>query len=297
MQIGRRFPDFLVIGAMKAGTTTLYADLERVCSVFFPVDKEPNNLADDEVLSDRGRDRYAALYASARPDQLCGDASTAYSKLPDIRGVPERAVTVLGDLLRVVYLVRDPVERAISHHHHLVARRQAPADIEKAIREIPALVDYGLYCTQINPWIDAVGRNRVQVLQFEHYMADREGWIHRVARFIGADPPAERIDMSARHNMSAGLPVAIGWRGALRRSRPYKHFVRPRLSRAARARLGAAVLPKAPDRPAPPSAETLAYLVDRLTDDVERLRILLGREAPLWDLTRYTAGSGSPPSE
>ena len=77
-----RLPGFLIIGAMKAGTTTLYHDLLTNPQVFFPLDKEPGNLASHDVLGEDGRGRYASIFKTARPDQICGEASTTYTKLP-----------------------------------------------------------------------------------------------------------------------------------------------------------------------------------------------------------------------
>jgi hypothetical protein len=106
-----RLPDFLIIGAMRAGTTSLFFDLLANPAVFFPQDKEPHCLATDDVLSASGRAAYGDLYRAAGPGQACGDASTGYSKLPDVMGVPERALRVIGGhraRLRGLLLPRAP---------------------------------------------------------------------------------------------------------------------------------------------------------------------------------------------
>ena len=77
-----RLPDFLIIGGMKCGSTTLFRDLDTSPAVSFPAHKEPHNLLDDAVLSGEGKAKYAGLYKHARPDQRLGDASTGYTKLP-----------------------------------------------------------------------------------------------------------------------------------------------------------------------------------------------------------------------
>ena len=95
-------PHFLIIGGMKCGSTTLYRDLLTHPRVFFPIDKEPCNLCDDRVLTDAGRAEYEALFKRARPDQLCAEASTDYTKLPDRPGVAARALRVLGPELKLI---------------------------------------------------------------------------------------------------------------------------------------------------------------------------------------------------
>jgi len=111
-------PHFLIIGAMKSGTTTLYRDMLTHRRVFFSADKEPMNLVNDDVLTAEGRHAYESLFAGAGRDSVCGEASTAYTKLPVYPGVPRRALQLLGPELRLIYIMRHPIERLISHHHH-----------------------------------------------------------------------------------------------------------------------------------------------------------------------------------
>lgn len=67
-----RFADFLIIGAMKSGTSTLHRDLQSNRQIFFPVDKEPNNLADEEFLTDEGKKKYAAIFSKQNPINCVG---------------------------------------------------------------------------------------------------------------------------------------------------------------------------------------------------------------------------------
>ena len=95
-----RLPDFLIVGAQKAGTTSLYFDLLKNPAVFMPSDKELGNLLDDDVCTPPGRAAYAKRFRRARPDQLCGEATTSYTKLPDHPGVSDRARRVLRHAAR-----------------------------------------------------------------------------------------------------------------------------------------------------------------------------------------------------
>lgn len=86
-----RRPDFLIIGAMKAGTTTLYRDLVDHPNIFLPEQKEPNTLVMYGSDMRRIIDDYASLFARSPQDAICGEASTAYTKRPDNEGVAARA--------------------------------------------------------------------------------------------------------------------------------------------------------------------------------------------------------------
>ncbi len=126
-----RLPDFLIIGAQKAGTTTLYRDLLANPAIFLPIDKEPGNLCEDDLLTDTGRSAYARHFANASTDQLCGEATTSHTKRPDVLGVPARARRLLGDKLKVIYLVREPISRIISHHHHELTSSEVTCGISR----------------------------------------------------------------------------------------------------------------------------------------------------------------------
>ena len=142
-----RLPTFLIIGAMKAGTTTLYNDLKRQAFIFLPDCKEPNALIDDQILTRSGQIRYSSLFRHARDDQICGEASTAYAKLPHHRNAASRARQILGSNLRVIYIVRDPVLRLVSHYRHDWSLGLIKSDLRTALDEYPDLISFSCYAS------------------------------------------------------------------------------------------------------------------------------------------------------
>ncbi|MGD8328969.1 MAG: sulfotransferase [Acidobacteriota bacterium] len=288
-----RLPDFLIIGAMKSGTTTLFHDLLANPAVFFPADKEPDNLTSDEVLTPRGRAAYQRLYRDAGDEQVCGDASTGYSKLPDHPGVPERALRVLGPGVKIIYLVREPVARTISQHKQELAAGDVDANIDRAVQACPRLVDFSRYAMQITPWIEAFGAPNVRIVRFEDYVADRRGVVSDLSGFLGIPVGTDRIDTGRVYNPGEKMWVRSGALWRLTRSGLYRRCVRPWLSRDTRARLRARLLRRAPSSEAPPSLATVDHILDRVRDDVVRLQRLAGWEQLPWDLAavreRYAA--------
>src|SRR5215211_9390855 len=105
-----RLPNFLVIGAMKAGTTSLYHYLRHHPQVFMPEIKELNFFNPLRNWR-RGVEWYEEQFEGI-PDSVVaiGEASTSYTKFPWIREVPARITSVLGEI-RLIYVVRDPIER------------------------------------------------------------------------------------------------------------------------------------------------------------------------------------------
>ena len=291
-----RLPDFLIIGAQKAATTSLYFDLLQNPAVFMTSDKEPGNLIEDDVCTKRGRAAYANLFKRARQEQVCGEASTGYTKLPDYAGVVDRARRVLGDSLKVVYIVREPISRIRSHHHHERSGRRISCDIDKAVRRYSRFVDYSRYAMQITPWIEAFGRDQVFVMQFESYIADRPTTVDAVSRFLGIDPAGDQVETDVVYNASSGKPILKGPLQLVRPNVLYRTLIRPMLSARARQSLRRLTLPKATQRAETPSAETVRYIVSELAGDVRKLSEIMGKDELVWnfDDTRETTSSTSP---
>ena len=263
-----RLPDFLIIGAMKAGTTTLYRDLLTHPGVFFPIDKEPDRLITDEVLTGRGREEYAAMFAGAGADQVCGEASTSSTKRPTHEGVPARARALLGPETKLVYIVRDPAARAASQHfHELNTGAITEPDFNKAVREHPHLLEYSRYAMQALPWIDAFGAGNLLMVPFEHYTANRQETLGEVQAFLGLDPRPELIDEDRVFNKGDAKPMVKGAWQRIQHSALYTRVLRPLLGPEVRERLREMLLPKGRSRPSGPTPETEAWIDAQLADD------------------------------
>ncbi len=279
-----KLPDFLIIGAMKSGTTTLYRDLLTNPAVYMPADKEPGHLCHDEVLTEQGTREYADLFRFAREDQCSGEASTNYSKIPRFNGVPERARKVCGERLRVFYIVREPVARIISHHYHMHAIGMFGPDINEEVRKQSILLDYTRYATQIVPWMDTFGEAQVRPLIFEEYIRHRRETIAEISGELGIAPRPELVDERSAYNRSDrkhGRPKM--WQ-RLWATPVYRRYIQPRLPSGLRDRMRTLLYPKAPPRPAPPTPETVDYLIGELGEEMDRFQRVLGRSEPIWDL-------------
>jgi len=279
-----RLPDFLIIGAMKSGTTSFYWDLLANPLVFMPDNKEIEALLREDAASPEAIGAYAAHFRAARPDQICGEASTAYTKRPTYEGVAARAKRVFGEGVKLIYVVREPVSRAISHHYHAFSWGECHGDVDRALRDDPVFIDYSRYAYQLEPWLDEFGAGALRIIPFEEYTADRYGTIAEVSRFLGVEPRVDRIREDRVFNKGDGRHVHRGALTEFQRSSLYRRLLRRVIPPGFRQLLYRTVAPKAPGRPAPPSIETVRMVVDRVREDVERLRVIAGREEPLWDL-------------
>ena len=203
----RPLPDFLILGAQKAGTTALYAYLRRHPAITGPSWKEVSYF-------DRHYARGEAWYRGNFPnrlrarDRLVGEASPSYLFHP--LG-PERVQALVPDA-RLVALVRNPVDRALSHYHHEVALGREPLSFEEALEaeeerlrgeeeRLRADAGYfsrewwthtykarGRYAEQLERWLAVFAREQLLILPSEELLVEPEAAHARVLEFLGAPP-------------------------------------------------------------------------------------------------------------
>jgi hypothetical protein len=289
-------PQFLVIGGMKCGSTSLYDDLRRQPAICL-AEKELNLLSDPKFSAHRARTVYAREFAAAAPHQKRGDVSTTYSKLPEFPKVAARAYELCGPDLKIVYVVREPVARCISHHYHMHAWRAAghmPADIDFCVREYSSIIDYSRYAMQLEPWRDHFGDNAIRVVLFEEFIRDRLSTMSQLGSFLNFQVSEESIQPTSISNQSDNKPVLNSFWRRIHENQFYQATLRRVLPADLRHELRKLILPKAPARPAGPSIETVDMILDRTRDDELELRRLMGRTAPLWDFAEVKTKYADP---
>lgn len=197
-----RLPDFIIVGAMKSGTTTLYRWLGEQPEIVLPQDKEPDFFSADRAWG-RGLDWYGRLFADIPPTRLTGEASVSYTD-PAVaeRAARRMAATVPG--VRLIYLVRNPLERLRSHYRHEVQRgRESRPFLEAVGATGNPYVARSCYFTCLAPYLEAFPEDRILVVRLEDLSADpSSGWTSVLAHL---DLPA-RSPPATVHNVTADKP-------------------------------------------------------------------------------------------
>jgi hypothetical protein len=223
---------FLVVGAMKAGTTTLYELLSRHPDVDLVVEKEANALTDPARCS-RMAD---AVQRSA--GLIAGEVTAGYMQAPLVLQPVERA-QLMGEDLMIVAILRDPFERALSHWEHWtqIGREARPVDVALCEPDSPYLA-FSSYARQLEPWVKLVGLDRCLVLRLEDYEAEPGAVVARLCHFLGL--PSLTADEGLAHaNQGLARVVATGRLRRVRESPTYRRFLRPLLSPGMRRHLAA----------------------------------------------------------
>jgi hypothetical protein len=256
---------------MKCGTSSLHDRLAEDPRLFMSQPKEPNFFSDDDVYA-RGLAWYTSLFSAARDSQLCGESSTHYTKLPTYPHTVARMRAILP-APRLVYLMRDPLDRIVSQFIHEWSRRDVSDGLEAAVRGHHRFVSYSLYATQLAPYFEGYGSERILPVFLERLVAYPEEELARILVFLGVpgDPELQVV----------GLPASNVSRRRLRKS-----SARERLLAIPGVRRAVSVLPRSlrtraktfwqmRERPAlPPSLRR--ELQERIDADLARLDARLG---------------------
>ena len=288
--IARRLPTFLLIGAMKAGTTSLFHYLNAHPQIATPEYKAPEFFVAESNWH-RGIDWYRRQFPPTGPDVLAiGEASNAYAKYPRHQGVPARIAAHLPDV-RLVYVVRDPVARIRSHYQTRAAEGSEKEPFAAAVFSNSIYLDYSRYALQIEQYLEHFPREQLLVITSEDLRAAREPTMRRVYEFVGVDPlraPAELDrDFYRTQDRAARSPIPLGLRKFLKRRFPWTR----RFKELENNTVGALrrITRQEGEQSAPPAAfhipdDVRTRIGTELADDVHRLRAYMDADFSGWGI-------------
>jgi hypothetical protein len=209
-QDGALLPDFIIIGAMKSGTSALHHILAKSDEVFIP-DKEIYFFDVDDVEQhgdffiktrdgwtfhdyeadfDIYYDWYKAFFRGATPFQRIGEDTTTYIASRQAAG----RIDALLPRVKLIAMLRDPVTRAYSHYWHNMAAGRATTSFDRSIRmHSSSLITRGFYESQLRNYTRFIEAGRLKVVLFEDFTADTQAVVDDICRYLGL---ADRIDVS-----------------------------------------------------------------------------------------------------
>lgn len=273
-------PTFLMVGTAKSGTSSLATYLDGHPSVCFARVQEPNFFAFDRQY-ERGLDYYRSLYAHHAGEPCLGEKSWRYSCAGTYPAALDRIGAALPDI-KIVYVVRDPVPRALSMWREMrdAGQDNLPGDPNAALSDPQGIiVDSTHYAHQLALFEMRYGRQNTLVLFFEDFTRDPKSVQDRLCDFLGI--PQYHPDQPIHENRSKG-------------QRSDGHLLewmrRTGLDRAARAlspdplRTAARTVLKRPITRVEITRTTRTQFLGYIANDCRALLAREGRDASLWSL-------------
>lgn len=195
-------PTFLIVGAMRAGTTSLASMLRAHPDVYVPERKEIHFFNREWA---KGTEWYRRQFAGARGESAIGEATPSYMYVTE---GPERMASVLPDA-RLVATLRDPVDRAWSHYWRGRAWGLERLDFRQALEAEPdrlrahdghhfAYIDRGRYLRQLQDLCRFYPRESLHVVLFEDLVSTPAQTFWEVCRFLGVDDTFEPAKLGDR---------------------------------------------------------------------------------------------------
>lgn len=279
MESNRRMPTFICIGAMKCGTTSLHEYLDEHPNVCMSSPKETDFFLE---RNDKDLSWYENCFESEA--NVYGEVCTNYSKYPTFSGVVEKMYNLLPDI-KLLYVVRDPIERAISHYVHKWASRTEHGSIDDAFLPVDEswYLTVSRYYMQISRYLKYYDRDNIRIIESERLRTERGDVLGEIFDFIGVDADVDSSRFDEEYHRSAEKQRPMRAAASLSNSRIgrtlkkiEKRVVPGFLRRQARRLLSERV-----EKPKPSEAvldEARAYL----QDDIDNLRRLTGKRYESW---------------
>ncbi|MFM7238811.1 MAG: sulfotransferase family protein [Cyanobium sp.] len=193
--LGRRLPNFIIIGAAKSATTTLTTILPRHPDFFISRPKEPKFFG---RRYDKGWAWYGRLFKAGRSSKLRGEGSTMYaSALNSFAHAPALMHRYLPDL-KLIYVVRHPLDRIVSQWRHRKGRQPSTRDISALMssRHLRKLVvGCSLYHERLQSFRAYYPDEQIHCLTFEELIAEPRGTLHTLLSFLGASSAPAHLEL------------------------------------------------------------------------------------------------------
>lgn len=194
--------NLMIIGAQKCATTSLFNILARHSLIDGARIKEPNFFSKPRVPNElKGyHDLFTNLSAS-----YWLEASTSYTFYPRWKLDIWSTIYEYNQSVKLIYLVRKPVDRIISNYMHSYETGYTSLGLEDALKYERRFVDNTRYYTQIKPYIDLFGRDNVLIIDFADFTFDQKATILKIEKFLDLQHDASIL--SAGQNVKANISI------------------------------------------------------------------------------------------
>ncbi|MEE9289121.1 MAG: sulfotransferase [Bacteroidota bacterium] len=294
-------PNFLIIGAMKAGTSSLYAYLGQHPQIYMSHIKESRFFASegenmgfcgpgDELQNKRSithiRD-YSALFRNVSDEIAIGEASPMYIDSPK---AAERIQHYIPDV-KLIAMLRNPVERAYSNFLHAVRENREPLnDFARALGEEESrkrnnwspfwrYKERGLYYIHLKRFFERFDRNQIRIYLYDDWQMDNIRILQDIFRFLNVDHTFVP-DVNVKHNVT-GIPRIRALHRLVCKPNPVRSMLRPFLPIRLRQWIFTEVQNLNLSRPTMDS-EVRKQLAQSFLEDILKLQDLIERDLSAW---------------
>jgi Sulfotransferase domain len=266
-------PNFIVIGAQKCGTSALHHYLRQHPDISMSKPKELNFFIDTKNW-DRGVSWYELHWPE--PIAVRGEVSPNYTAHPHFGGVPERMHSVVPEA-RLIFLVRDPIQRVVSQYVHNYTKRAEHRDIRTSVLDSKkTYLNRSRYMFQLEQFLPYYEPDNILVIDSGSLRDERLPTLRRIFRFLGVDDAYDSEEFKGEKHRTADKERLnrFGAWSLNKLPRPVYDRMRRRLPRLIGKPIG------------PPELDDSLWdeLAERLKEDADRLREFTGDPFSSWQV-------------
>ncbi len=192
-------PNLVIIGAMKSGTTSLHHYLNHHPQIYLSNPKELHFFIQEKNWQ-KGLEWYRSHFNSDAP--IRGETSPSYSAYPKWKGVPQRMYSVIPNA-KLIYILRDPIERMISHYLNRYAASVEDRDINDALADFNQ--DYVIrshYYFQLQQYLQYYSSNNILIITTEELDHFPQKTLKTVFQFLGVSDQVDSINYQEKLHKS-----------------------------------------------------------------------------------------------
>ncbi len=300
-----RLPNFLVVGAPKAGTTSMHRYLREHPDIYVADHKGLHYFTYPDLAAHvagpgdsaaiqgfcQTLEEYTVHYSAVESQSAIGDNSPSYLYYANC--IP-RIQQTLGNQVRIIAMVRNPIDRAFSNYQHLVRSQRETlsfydallAEEERAYNhwgDFWRYTGHSLYAAKIGAYIEAFGRERMMVIVHDQLASDPLGVVRSVYRFLGVDDQVVPANIGIVYNR--GGSVSNPLLGLLERPAGWKTTAKSLLPRTLYRRLRDtkdAWVERSKVNTTRPDDRSVALLQEHFRDDIDEMERLLAVDLTAW---------------
>jgi Sulfotransferase domain len=298
------WPNFFIVGAPKAGTTSLYYYLKDIPGIYMSPIKEPNYFVRHAVQGGsfdliQDKAEYLGLFRNSDRCVAIGEASSTYLWDPDSPKLIHEAVPHA----RIIMILRDPIDRAYSQYLMRIKYRHLKSSFydelmrdynskEKVWGVSDLYIEFGMYHEQVKRYLDQFGKEHIKIILFEEFIHHPTEKVNEVLSFLGVNYRATDADVNEQHNpfLVPRSPLSVRVYAFFRwlRSRNIKFYRVLKLlpDSLTESQVEKFLLKKA-QKPLP-EPQAIKFLQEIYREDIVRLEALLGRSLPWHSVSKFS---------
>lgn len=186
------WPNFFIVGAPRAGTTSLYNYLKNIPQVYMSPVKEPGYFIPNDF---RGfsEETYLELFKEVKDEKAIGEASAGYlASIEAANQIKENIPTA-----KIIIILRNPVKRTFSHYLNHMRAGNSKIPFEEALKkfqnhdennlQLEEAIHVSMYYKQVKGYLKIFGKKNIKILIFEEIIKDPENEVKKILKFLDVD--------------------------------------------------------------------------------------------------------------